>query len=193
MAPDDPESDASLAARSISGDRRAFGLLVDRHGPFLAKAARGIGLPESDVDDIVQETFVAAWRDLARYDPDRPIRTWLYRIAINKTRDALRHRRVRRFFFGAARYEDVDEAQLVEPGASPERIAAGKHDLQRVHEVLDQLDRASREVITLHALLGVTQLETAQILNLSTKAVEGRIARARRRLGVILAARAQNI
>lgn len=186
MAPNDGEPDGRLAARAVRGDRRAFAALVERHGPFLAQTARGFGLPETDIDDVVQDSFLAAWRGLARYDPERAFRTWLFKIAINKMRDTRRHRRVRSFLFGAIGYEETDESELVDAEPGPDREAGARLDLARVRSVLEQLDSVSREVMTLHALVGLSQAETAEALGLSVKAVEGRIARSRQKLTALL-------
>jgi RNA polymerase sigma-70 factor (ECF subfamily) len=99
------EADPVLALRAAQGDRRAYSALVARHGGSLAQAARAFGMPETDVDDVVQESFIAAWRNLAQYDPARPFRGWLFRIALNKMRDLRRRHRVRAFLFGG-RIED---------------------------------------------------------------------------------------
>jgi RNA polymerase sigma-70 factor (ECF subfamily) len=62
-------------------------VLVDRYGVSVAQAARSFGIPETDIDDVVQETFVAVWKALGDYDENRPFRAWLFGIAMNKMRD----------------------------------------------------------------------------------------------------------
>ena len=182
----DGENDSTLARRSLDGDRRAFGLLMRRHGSALAQTARSFGLPETDIDDAVQESFVAAWRALGDYDTSRPFRAWLFRIAINKIRDLQRHRRVRRFLFGAVGLDDADTLHLSDGTPDPERHAIARSDLARTTTLLAKLDSDLREAIVLTAIVGLTQVEAAIALGITDKAVEGRVGRARRKLSLLL-------
>ena len=176
----DAESDNDLAVQAVRGDRRAFAVLVRRHEAKLVQTARGFGLPESDVEDVVQEAFVAAWQRLADYDPGRPFRPWLFRIAVNKMRDQRRHRRVRRFLFGASGLDSAEAVAGDDPG--PEREALGRRQIARVQRVLDGLDRELREALVLTALVGLSHSEAAAALGTSVKGIEGRVLRARRKL-----------
>jgi len=181
------DADRILAAQAASGNQRAFGQLVARHGVALAQAARSFGIPETDVDDVVQDTFVAAWHALDDFDPDMPFRAWLFRIGLNKMRDLYRFRRVRQFLFGAESLGDLELAGGVandEPG--PEQQVAARLELARVASTLGKLDTGSREVIVLTAIVGMSQPEAAAVLGLSVKAVEGRIGRARAKLSALL-------
>jgi RNA polymerase sigma factor (sigma-70 family) len=179
-------SDDLLARRSADGDRRAFSLLMRRHGSALAQTARSLGLPETDVDDAVQESFVAAWRALGDYDPSRPFRAWLFRIGINKIRDIQRHRRVRRFLFGASGLDEAGTPELVDVAPDPERHAIARRDLARITALLGELDRDLREAIVLTAIVGLSQVEAAAALGVTDKAMEGRVSRGRRKLSQLL-------
>ncbi|MCF1442043.1 RNA polymerase sigma factor [Ralstonia nicotianae] len=185
------EADSALARRAVRGDHPAFGVLVRRHSAALAQAARSFGIPETDIDDVVQDTFVAAWRALGDYDDTRSFRAWLFQIGLNKMRDLYRFRKVRHFLFGA---EDLEHAEstdapgLTDPDPGPERHAAARRDLARVVAVLDKLDRGSREAIVLTAIVGMSQPEAAAALGMSLKAIEGRISRARAKLASLLGA-----
>jgi RNA polymerase sigma-70 factor (ECF subfamily) len=85
--------DAALVRRSLGGDQEAFGVLVARHArSILSLTSRMMG-PAADAEDVAQETFVAAFKSLGRFQFDAKFSTWVYRIAINKCTDALRARR----------------------------------------------------------------------------------------------------
>src|SRR5918997_6814291 len=87
------DSDARLVQRASQGDVTAFGLLVERYQrPMTALVAR-MTPNADDVDDIVQELFVRAWKGLPRFRGDAQFSTWLYRIAVNTT---IKHRSRRR-------------------------------------------------------------------------------------------------
>jgi RNA polymerase sigma-70 factor (ECF subfamily) len=172
-----PDPDTILAAQAARGDRRAYSALVSRHGGALAQAARAFGMPETDVDDVVQETFIAAWRHLASYDPARPFRGWLFRIALNKMRDLRRRHRVRAFLFGAVRIDEGPDVADDAPDA--ERHVAATRELAAIRAKLRGLDGGLGEALVLTAIMGMTQAEAAVALNISAKSVEGRVARAR--------------
>lgn len=179
-------SDNDLVRRAIDGDQRAYGLLVQRHAPALMQTARSLALPESDVDDAIQETFVAAWKHLSQYDPARPFRGWLFRICINKVRDIARYRRVRRFLFGASGLEDTDVQAIQDHAPDAARQAAAAQQLRHVQTVLGEMDRDLREALVLTAIVGLTQPEAAGALGISLKSVEGRVARGRAQLATLI-------
>ncbi|EIZ81251.1 RNA polymerase sigma factor cnrH [Novosphingobium sp. Rr 2-17] len=182
MTPD--TSDEEWVRRATKGDRRGYSTLVHRYARRLAQAARGFGLPETDVDDVVQETFVSAWRNLGLYDPSLPFRPWLFRIATNKMRDHRRRRSVRSFLFGAS---DIDEGlRIADDAPNPEQTMIAVLDLARIKATLNLLETPLREALVLTALVGLSQSEAAQSLNVSVKAVETRVARARRKLARLI-------
>lgn len=179
-------SDNELVTRAIRGDQRAFARLVERYAGGLMQTARTLGLPESDIEDAVQETFVAAWRNLGQYDPGRPFRGWLFRVGINKIRDIGRYRRVRRFLFGAGGLDDAEVQSLADEAPDPARQALATQQLKQVRAVLDGLDRDVREALVLTAFVGLTQPEAAVALGTSVKSVESRVARGRENLARLI-------
>lgn len=181
------ESDNILAQRSAHGDDRAFKLLVQRHASSLAQAARSFGLPETDVDDVVQETFVAAWRALGDYDQSRPFRAWLFSVGLNKMRDLYRFRKVRQFLFGALDLNNPEMPGIEDDQPGPEREVAARRELALVAKTLERLPRDQREAIVLTAIVGLSQGEASAALGLTTKALEGRVARAREKLASLIA------
>jgi RNA polymerase sigma-70 factor (ECF subfamily) len=181
-----PNDDGRLAGRAARGDRVAFAQLVRRYGPALTQFARLSGTPETDVDDIVQDAFIAAWRRLDNYDEARPFRAWLFRIAINKIHDLRRGRRVRRFLFAAEQIETSEASMLADPAPGPEREALARRRLEDIKRMMGGLDPELRDAIILTAILGLSQGEAAETLGISLKSIEGRVARARRQLALML-------
>ena len=89
-------SDGDLVALSLAGRDDAFAEIVQRHREPIFRLVRGyVGNPEEALD-LVQESFISAFKHLDRFDQERPFRSWLARIAINKCRDWARRRAVRR-------------------------------------------------------------------------------------------------
>lgn len=179
-------SDQDLVTRAIQGDQRAYGLLVQRYAPQLMQTARSLGLPDSEIDDAIQDTFVAAWKNLSHYDGARPFRGWLFRICINKVRDIARYRRVRRFLFGAGSLEDTDALGIWDDSPDAARQAAAAQQLQHVQSVLRELDRDLREALVLTAIVGLSHAETGVALGTSLKSIEGRVARGRAQLARLI-------
>lgn len=176
------ESDSTLALRSARGDHSAYSVLVRRHSAALVQAARSFGIPETDIDDVLQETFVTAWRALDSYDASRPFRAWLFSIGMNKMRDLLRFRKVRHFLFSAFDLHADDAPVIKDDAPGPEREVTARRDLARISSTLSRLDRSLREAIVLTAIVGMSQPEAAAALGITSKAIEGRVTRARAKL-----------
>ncbi|MBK5910640.1 hypothetical protein CCR85_03925 [Rhodothalassium salexigens] len=175
-------SDADLATAAAGGDERAFTELMRRHKEPLYRFVRRSAPSPDDAYDIVQEAFVAAWRALDRYDARRPFTTWLFHIAVNKTRDHARKRAVRRFFHGAASLDAPDRPDPADGRADIAGMHERRDELARLSRLIDALPERLRLAFTLQVLEELPQSEVAQILGISVKAVETRVYRARRLL-----------
>src|ERR1043165_10295734 len=88
-------TDAETVKRVLAGDADAFRLLVDRHGRVLHRVAFRITGSADDAEDVVQEAFIRAYRQLASYDGRAAVSTWLHRITVNCALDLLRSRQRR--------------------------------------------------------------------------------------------------
>ena len=178
-------SDARLAAAAIAGDQRAFAAIVTRYKEMLYRlAVRITGDPDQSLD-IVQETFISASGALSRYDPERPMRAWLARIAVNKARDWQRRQAVRRLV-GAVLPLHLSQFEPATDSPGPDRIAEGRDQIARLERALRGLPPRLREILVLRTIEGMDQAETAALLGISPKAVETRLYRARRRLAELL-------
>lgn len=174
-----PAASDPLAVAAQAGDRRAFDALIRREKAGLYAFVRRYVGDADDAYDVVQESFVAAWRSLARFDPARSFPIWLRTIALNKCRDHGRRGKVRRLFLGAL---------AVQPGIAPTTRE------ERMDEELAQLDRAIgrlpniyKEPLLLTTAGGLSHDEAAVVLKISAKAVEMRLYRARKRLAEMIA------
>src|SRR5690625_1049522 len=83
-------TDAELVAKVVAGERREFAVLVERYQRDIYNLAYRSTYNRHDAEDITQETFLRAFRSLAKYDTTRSLRTWLYTIAVNICRDWVR-------------------------------------------------------------------------------------------------------
>lgn len=174
--------DAELAARAAGGDERAFTALMRLHKTGLFQLVRRLTGDDEAAEDIVQECFVGLWRAIHRYDPALPFGAWARRAAINRTRDWARRRKVRRFIAGLVGDNGLDIEVSPAHGPSPEQEAGDRRELARVQRAITDMPDKLKEPLVLTALEGFSYAEAAGILGISIKAVETRIARARRQL-----------
>lgn len=178
MTAETPTDDGALAGRSLAGDDAAFAEIMRRHRAAIYRLALGItGDPEAALD-LTQDSFVAAYRNLARYDSARPFRPWLTTIALNRCRDWRRRQRVRLLLsFATDPQAAIDAAADDAPDA--ERQIAGRTEIAALSRQIGQLPTGLREVLLLRTVEGLSQAETAEALGITIKAVETRLVRAR--------------
>lgn len=174
--------DAALASRASKGDEAAYGALMRR---WKEPLYRFIRLYVGDADesyDLLQEAFTAAWANLSRYDSTRPFSAWLRRIALNKCRDYARRRSVRAFFYRAKSLDDpsiqIGAAATIEDETPLDRLTL-------LDQAIAALPDGLKAPLILCALEGRSHAEAAQILGLTPKAVELRIARAKSKLAML--------
>ena len=111
--PDNVPTDRELIDRTLAGNGDAFAMIVERFQRKIFRVARSIVRDDSEADTITQDTFVQAYTHLARFEGRAELETWLTRIAINRSRDALRRRRFVSLF--ASRDDGDESPALLEP------------------------------------------------------------------------------
>jgi RNA polymerase sigma-70 factor, ECF subfamily len=154
-----PLTDAALIAAWQGGDEPAAAELVRRHARALAWFLAGAGALEADVDDLVQETFIRAFRALGKFRGQCRFRTWLLTIGGNVSKDA--HRRSR-----GARVVPLAEDLRATDGDPHERAVAGEAE-RRLATGLERLPRMQRDVFLLRAQQGLEYEEIAAALGTS--------------------------
>jgi RNA polymerase sigma-70 factor (ECF subfamily) len=177
-------SDPELAALALAGQQSAYGELMRRHRDAVFRLARAQVGDATDALDITQESFIAAFAALARYDRARPFRLWIARIAINKCHDWARRRAVRRFFTFARPMEEA--GSVADAAQNPEEAVQSQAELARINAAIAALPANLRDVLVLRAIEGMSQSDAAQILGVSDKTVETRLYRARNKLAETL-------
>ena len=166
--------DEALAARAADGDTAAFEVLVRRHGPLMkAYAARMLG-STYESDDVVQETFVTAWRRLGELEEGAAVKAWLMRILSRRCIDRIRARH---------EHDDVTEVDAPAPaGQSPEHLAEVRTANEALGRALDALPELQRRCWVLREAGQYSYDEIAQELDIPVSTVRGQLARGRRRL-----------
>jgi RNA polymerase sigma-70 factor (ECF subfamily) len=173
-------SDGELAALALAGRQSAYGALMCRHREPVYRLVRGhVGDADAALD-VTQQSFIAAFSALGRYDGARPFRHWMARIAINKCHDWARRRAVRRLF---SRALPIDTAHIVaDEKALQDVLLSDRQELRRTMTAIAALPVSLKEPLILRTIEALSQAETARILGISEKAVETRVYRARARL-----------
>jgi RNA polymerase sigma factor (sigma-70 family) len=175
---DETESDDALMARFCEGEEQAFVRLYDRHVHQLALFLRRFVRDEALADDLLQTTFLSFVRARGRYVSTAGVRAWLFSIAANAARDALRRRGVRREESLGA---DVERLEAPSPAMRDPAMS------RAIEDALRQLPPDQREAVLLHKLHGLSFPEVAVALGTSVGAAKVRAHRGYQRLKSLLA------
>lgn len=176
------KSDEVLITLVHQGEHAAFRILVERYQERIRNLIYSIFHEPGVVDDLSQEVFIKAYEALHQFRFQSSFYTWLYRIAVNKSRDELRRRKVRRWFSLESMMESSDK----ELGA---KIVADPHDneLQELLAAgLKSLPDKYRIAVTLKDVDGFSYEEIAEIMECEIGTVKSRLSRARAMLRKIL-------
>ncbi len=181
---DDSAVDMALVRRVQGGDTRAFDLLVSKYQIRLAKLVGRMVSDRADVQDVVQEAFIKAYRALPNFRGESAFYTWLYRIAINAAKNHL----VARSRRPPADDVDITGGEVEEAGivlsdiATPEAYLARDQLKAALAAALNELPEDLRTALTLCELEGLSYDEIARVLDCPIGTVRSRIFRARRTL-----------
>jgi len=174
-----PESpDRARLQRAIAGDADAFADIYRQYQHVVYRFGCAMTGSEAAAEDITQETFVALFRDLARYDPERAsFTTYLYGIVRNLSRERLR--RDRRFLSLDALGTHGRRASYV---SDPAAALEGAELVAQVRQALRRLPARYRELIVLCDLHGMSYANAGIVADISTAAVRSRLHRGRQLL-----------
>jgi RNA polymerase sigma-70 factor, ECF subfamily len=166
--------DARLVKRAARGDRAAFDELVVRHRDRVWAIALRMCRDREDAEDALQETFIAAYRALPRFDRRARVSTWLYRIATNKCYDVL------------ARRKPTADASALPEAADPHDPFARSQRERQLTDALDGLPEQFREAALLCDVCGLTPAEAGAAVGVPEGTMKSRSFRARALLAAAL-------
>lgn len=173
------EGDQAALARARAGDRDAFRELVERHSRAVFRLGYRMTGNEVDAEEVVQETFLHAWRWVGRFESRAGFGTWIHRIAVNCSMDVLRKRQ-RRGEREEAGENGLEWAPSEEAG--PERLAGSAELRGRVQEALEELSPLERAAFVLRHFEGLKIEEIARRLDRREDATKNCIFRAVQKL-----------
>ena len=175
-------ADVSPAEES---DSVSFRELVEEHGPMVFRLAYRMTGNEEDAEDVVQESFLKAYRSLRRFDSRSSFGTWIYRIAVNCAIDLIRRRR-HPVMTSTSRRAEVDDLDVVESLPScdplPDRVAFSGQVERSVASALLLLSPLERAAFVLRHLEGMPIERIATVLRSRPNAIKQTVFRAVRKL-----------
>ncbi|MCX6900170.1 MAG: sigma-70 family RNA polymerase sigma factor [Verrucomicrobia bacterium] len=183
--------DAALVERARANDPAAFDELVQRYKQRIYGTIYHMTSNHEDANDLAQETFIRAFKNLHRFKGDSSFYTWIYRIAVNTTINFLNsHRRRSKNFLSL---DDVDARVQDDPdfiertsGEGPAGEVAANELMRQLNVALQKLSPDHRLVVTLYDIQGLSHAEIAKITNSSEGTVRSRLYYARLQLQQLL-------
>jgi len=185
-----PREEAAWVAQALAGDALGFEALVRRYHAPLKRMLHAVLHNQTDVEDLLQETFLRAWRFLHRYDPARPFGPWLLRIGVNLARNHLRKRKAA-VELSLDRSPGVDEEEPFDgPWLADERTLRDldyRRLLDETRAALAALPDEQRVVLEMRVLAEMSYQGIATALAIPIGTVMSRLNRGRRRVQEVLA------
>lgn len=173
--------DEATIKKAQRGDHDAFRSLVERHTQAVFRLAWRITGNTIDAEDVVQETFLRAWKQLGKFDGRAAFGTWVHRIAANCSLDQIRSRK--------GKVEAADDsvthdplANLAHGGPSPERLAQSAEITGLLIPALDELTDMERTAFILRHYEGLPIFEISRVLGVETGAAKHSVFRAVQKL-----------
>ncbi len=176
--------DTALVRETLDGNQLSFQLLVERYQERIFGLVRHYTRSAVEVEDIVQDSFIKAYRKLETFQHQSSFSTWLYRIAVNTSLDFLKRA-------GRNPVRAVEDPEISsgtgEPARTVRSVAAPDAQLEReevsriTHEALDELPEIFRTVLVLREFEDMAYQDMADLLGISIGTVESRLYRARAR------------
>ena len=175
--------EAYLVRETLGGDRGAFAEIYRRYSRRIYNLVHRMVSPAQEADDLTQEIFLQAYRNLSSFQGRSSFYTWIYKVASNtclQFRKRLRRQRELAPLDAVPASEFSD--YRMEPARGPEREAERHQEMARVAAAIEHLPPAQRIAMVLGPIQGHTYEDMARILEVSPDVIKGRLHRARRSL-----------
>ena len=173
--------DKTLVQAALTGETEYFSVLVDRHATAVRRCIQSLVKNPSDVEDLVQDTFLKAWLHLSAFRFEASFRTWLLSVALNEALGLHRRRKCRPFCPPGGNLE-----ALPSQSESPHQAFSRSEARIRIHSAVAKLPTKYRKVLMLCDLQQLTVRETANRMEATLSLVKTRLFRARRMLSKTL-------
>jgi RNA polymerase sigma-70 factor (ECF subfamily) len=177
-------TDAEAAREARLGNQQAFRVLVERHSRVLFRLAYRMTGNEQDAEDLVQESFLRAYKQLHNFDERAAFGTWLHRICVNCSLDLIRARKTRREIQNKVEDEQTTSwlEKVAAPGPSPERLMLSNQVTELLEPALAKLSETERAAFILRHYEGSSIEDIAKALGVQTSAAKHSVFRAVQKL-----------
>jgi len=183
------EEDEALVRRTQNGENAAFDVLVERYKERLYATVYHMTSNHEDANDLVQDTFIKAYKSLRGFRGQSSFYTWVYRIAVNRTINFIKRRKNRSQYS----LDDLDSSIQTDPDlvelmshVTPRREVALTELQEKLNEALQQLSEPHRAVVAMHDIQGMTHADIARVMKCSEGTVRSRLFYARQQLQGLL-------
>jgi RNA polymerase sigma factor (sigma-70 family) len=183
------EEDEALVRRTQKGDSTAFDVLVGRYKDRLYATVYHMTANHEDANDLVQETFIKAFKSLKSFRGQSSFYTWVYRIAVNRTINFIKRRKNRNQYS----LDDLDSSIQNDPDlvemmshVTPRREVGLTELHEKLNESLQKLSQPHRAVVVMHDIQGMTHADIARAMKCSEGTVRSRLFYARQQLQGLL-------
>jgi len=178
----DTTTDVAAVSRARTGDADAFRLLVERHSRAIFRVAYRMTGNEHDADDVVQETFLRAYRQIEHFEERANFSTWVHRIAINCSLDLLRSRGRHDKHYGGDTSDEALQGEVRADDPQPDRLLLSAELQKQVTAALERLSGNERTAFVLRHFEGMPVEEIGRTLGIQVNAAKHTIFRAVRKL-----------
>ncbi len=178
-----------LIQKIKAGDAGAFEELFNLYKDRVFNTSLGYMQNKEDAEEVTQDVFVEVYRSIDKFKGKSGIGTWIYRIAVNKSLDMIKHRkRKKRFAFFTSLF-DSESGELIHQQVEfnhPGVEAESKERTKYLFEAINRLPEDQRTAFILTEIEGLSHSEAGKIMNRTAKAIESLLRRAKERLKIIL-------
>lgn len=188
------EEEQLLVDRCRQGDRESFAQLMRLNERQIYNFTYRMLGDEEEAEDLTQDIFVAAFKGIRKFRGEAKFSTWLYRIALNQTRNRIKYLSRRDFFAKQSRRAQYREESpwenpdlLPDSAPTPEQWTLTKSMAAQVQECLNQIPPQARQILVLRDVQGFSYEELSEMLSLNPGTVKSRLHRARSALQQCLA------
>jgi RNA polymerase sigma-70 factor, ECF subfamily len=171
--------DYALVRSVLAGEKDAYGLLVTRHSQTVFRVAFRITEDEADADEVVQETFLRAYRKLQDFDARSSFGTWIYRIAMNCALDVLKKRKSQTPVPITEEYDsEIPSVQVADRAAGPDRLLLSRELETRTHAAMEKLTPTERIAFVMRHMEQRSTVEIARALGIAPNSAKNAVFRA---------------
>lgn len=175
--PNESFSEQELIERILNGEKKLYEIIVRRFNPYLYKIGRSYNFSHEDTEDLMQDSFVDAYKNLSQFEARSGFKTWLIRIMLNncfrkKSKSSFKNETMKEI-------TDSDRPLYAQSGEDTANLVSRRELNSIIETAMAQLPHEYRMVFSLREINGCSVAETAELLNISEANVKVRLNRAK--------------